>query len=384
MEIMNLHRQTSSISMAKNGITVLQNVPKGGYKNSSDEEKADATKRYRLAANAGDEVAAVYLEFKYYMSICANPDYVEAAKNYMKSATQGETWAQTLLAFMYYFGNGVSQNFAEAAKWFQAAAPKDEYAQICLGYILSCGIGVQENKVAAENCYRYAARYGDSIVQVHLADLFYSGRGFIWDRDFACNVYQNAALKGNAYAMFRMGEIWLERGNRDGAMEWYLRAAESGYGPAQFKLGDIYRQKGEYVSDLSLGKIDYIPEFKKKADEWFSKAAVWYSNAVERGYVYANTFLAFFYRKGLGGFEQDLNKATELYLKAAMHGYADAQFELGCIYEGEKNIPEAKKWLQKAADQGHYMADLLLCSIHSGEVMDSQRKAEKRLTELYY
>jgi TPR repeat protein len=376
--------QPCSIRQTPNGKDAKQDFANCCFKNSADEEAAGATKRYRAAANAGDVAALVYLDFEYYRSICANPDYAEAAANYRKKAEQGSRDAQTLLAFMNYFGNGVNQNYAEAFQWFQkAAAQDDEYAQICLGYMYFCGRGVQQNKEMADQWYRYAAQYDNQAVQVHLADLFFFGLSANFDRGFAEYLYQIAAHKGYAPAMCRLGEIDLERGNSDWAMEWYMRAAESGFGPAQFKLGDIYRQKGAGYN-FSLGKVDYIPEYKQKADEWFSKAAVWYRNAVEHGYVNANTFLALLYRTGLGGVQQDLNKAKELYKKAAMHGYVEAQFELGCIYEEEKNIPEATKWLQKAADQGHYMAKLLLCSIQNGEVMKSQLEAERRLRELYY
>lgn len=45
---------------------------------------------------------------------------------------------------------------------------------------------------------------------------------------------------------------------------------------------------------------------------------------------------------------------------AAEQGHAEAQYELGLIYEFghgvEKNIPQAIKWYQKAAEQGHAKA----------------------------
>ena len=46
--------------------------------------------------------------------------------------------------------------------------------------------------------------------------------------------------------------------------------------------------------------------------------------------------------------------------KAAENGYKDAQYELGCLYFGEGYTDNAKKWLKKAADQGHKDAKELL------------------------
>ena len=50
---------------------------------------------------------------------------------------------------------------------------------------------------------------------------------------------------------------------------------------------------------------------------------------------------------------KDLNKAIEWYLRSAKQGYAEAQCNLGFLYQREplKNYSEALKWFRMAADQ---------------------------------
>ena len=50
-------------------------------------------------------------------------------------------------------------------------------------------------------------------------------------------------------------------------------------------------------------------------------------------------------------------ESAKWYREAAELDYVSAQYNMGLIYEYakgvEKNISEAKKWYQKAADKGH-------------------------------
>ena len=57
---------------------------------------------------------------------------------------------------------------------------------------------------------------------------------------------------------------------------------------------------------------------------------------------------------------QDDAEAVKWYRKAAEQGYAEAQTNLGWMYEKGRGVPqddsEAIKWYQKAAIQGHVYA----------------------------
>ena len=65
------------------------------------------------------------------------------------------------------------------------------------------------------------------------------------------------------------------------------------------------------------------------------------------------------YSLGFGVAQNDA-EAKKWYQRAADQGHADAQYHLGMKYAIEQNDAEAKKWFHKAADQGHELAKAML------------------------
>jgi TPR repeat protein len=76
--------------------------------------------------------------------------------------------------------------------------------------------------------------------------------------------------------------------------------------------------------------------------------------------------------------EEDAVHAVSWYRKAAVQGYVDAQFALGCAYkkgEGvQQNSHEAARWLRMAADQGDLGAHFCL-----GQLNERQGKYQAAL-----
>jgi len=54
--------------------------------------------------------------------------------------------------------------------------------------------------------------------------------------------------------------------------------------------------------------------------------------------------------------QEKREEAIVWYRKAAVQGYAEAQFQLGCLYEDCYRLFLARQWYQKAASQGHQKA----------------------------
>ena len=119
-----------------------------------------------------------------------------------------------------------------------------------------------------------------------------------------------------------------------------FEAAENGISDAQYILGLMY----------------YREKLYQQAAEWYLKAAV-------QGNVQAQFNLANKYYEGKG-VEQNFKEAFKWYKKAAEQGHSQAQFNLGCMYgrgEGvKKDYSEANKWIYKAALQGNIEAQNLL------------------------
>ena len=78
------------------------------------------------------------------------------------------------------------------------------------------------------------------------------------------------------------------------------------------------------------------------------------------GNLEAMTRLAEAYQYGWGGLAKDQEEAVSLYRQAAEAGYAEAQYQMGRVYDfgngEEQNYDEAFAWYMRAAEQGHASA----------------------------
>ena len=135
--------------------------------------------------------------------------------------------------------------------------------------------------------------------------------------------------------------------------------------------------KGRYVTEVKAKKAEleaqaqaaeeskiedaYTPEqcFNKGRDYHRSKnyteAAKWYRKAAEQGNADAQCNLGVLYEDGKG-VTQNYSEAAKWYRMAANQGLADAQYFLSYLYEEglgvTQSYSEAAKWSRKAADQG--------------------------------
>lgn len=90
------------------------------------ENKAEAIRLYREAAENGSIRAQMDLSFMYYYGIDVIPDEAESAKWCRRAAEQGDSGAQYILGDKYKRGDGVSEDRDEARRWFQKAADQGD------------------------------------------------------------------------------------------------------------------------------------------------------------------------------------------------------------------------------------------------------------------
>ena len=88
------------------------------------------------------------------------------------------------------------------------------------------------------------------------------------------------------------------------------------------------------------------------------------------------------YETGENGFERNLRKAFDLYVKAARTGYDEAQLRLGAAYEnGELNLKEnyekAYDWYLKAANNGNVEAMFILAEAYNYEELDLEEDEDE-------
>ncbi len=115
--------------------------------------------------------------------------------------------------------------------------------------------------------------------------------------------------------------------------------AAGGDAAAQIALGLVY-DNGD--------KVAGIERDRRKAAEWFQKAAA-------QGAAEAQFNLGTMYEMG-AGVKKDEKQALEWFEKAAAQGFADAQFNLANMYATgrgtEKNLSRAITWYDRAGVQG--------------------------------
>lgn len=111
---------------------------------------AAALKELYPLAEAGDDYAQGLLGLMYDRGDGVPQDKVEAVRWYRMAADQGNVVGQVSLGLMYLKGDGVPQDKVEAVRWYQMAADQGyAQAQTKLGAMYFLGEGVAQDYAAA-------------------------------------------------------------------------------------------------------------------------------------------------------------------------------------------------------------------------------------------
>lgn len=178
-----------------------------------------------------------------------------------------------------------------------------------------------------------------------------------------------AGAKSDPWSVFRFGFDAYKSGDKKEAIEAYRYAAEQGHAGAQWKLARMYASgdgiaRNDYEAFKIFKRIVQIgAEPGSPDDSYVSDALVALAGYVKIG-IDRSPVAA------------DPKAARDLYFQAAsIYGNPDAQFEMGRMLldgeGGQSNIKQAARWLQLAAQKGHYKAEALLGNLlfQSGRVV---------------
>jgi TPR repeat protein len=180
------------------------------------------------------------------------------------------------------------------------------------------------------------------------------------------------SANGDSHTSGSLEEADAAYGKRDftTALKLYQNFASQGNSLAQLRMGTINRIQGE---DVLLQLIKHIPDtpYKKSKDvelqakTFFVEALKWYRVAAAQGSAEAQNEIGQIYELGRGGVDQSKDEALKWYLLAAAQGYAPAQNNVGLIYLGQaareapsQKEPQYLQWFRLAADQGFAEAQL--------------------------
>ena len=313
---------------------------------------------------------------------CYNTRRHESAfEGFSEYAKMGNAIAQYYLGKMYENGRGVSQDYAKAVEWYRKSAEQGNAdAQCNLGYMYRKGRGISQDYAKAVEWYQKSAEQGDADAQYNM------GTKYVRDCDYAkaAEWYRKSAEQGNATAQYNLGVLY-EHGegislDLTKAVEWYRKSAEQGNATAQYNLGVMYEQGRGVCQDYTKA----VEWYRKAVEQGHWKAEVWFRKLAEQGNADAQYNLGVMYERGsirerlslkpenewyneLADFGvscycpcPDNAEAMEWYRKAAEQGHVGAQCQLGGIYFNRKEYASAFGWFERVARRGNRDAQLQL------------------------
>jgi TPR repeat protein len=225
----------------------------------------------------------------------------------------------------------------------KTAQTGDPSAQFSLGVRFERGeVGINRDDKQAVAWYRKAAEQGHADAQFNLGVMYHQGQGVPKDFKEAMAWYRKAAAQGVASAQHNLG-IMYQAGqgvpqNFKEAAAWHRKAAEQGDADAQKDLGNLYMMALDIPTDIrdkesaaAYSKADVMGQGMQA----YKEAAAWYRKAAEQGNAEAQTNLGVLYEQGQG-VPQNFKEAAAWHRKAAEQGHAGGQDNLGaCYFNGQ-------------------------------------------------
>lgn len=276
-------------------------------------------------------------------------NYTEAIKYYEKAANKNHNEAMCALGIINYYGFGVNISYKRAKSWFVKSIDNgNTIANHYLGRIYYFGLIDKKDTILAK---QYFYKFKDNYIKYHkpegviyksnFAFLYYYGlAGYNKDFNKAKELYEDAAVLGDTYSNFSLGNMYYEgigiKKDYAKAKKYYDEAIKKDFVIAYTQLGLLY-ENGFGV------------------DKNYYTALQWYKKGAKKDDPRAIRNLGVFYGKGYG-VNQDYSKAKEYFKKAIELGNSKALISLGVLYHEGKGVKQdykiAKKYYESAAEYG--------------------------------
>ncbi|NLI77403.1 MAG: sel1 repeat family protein [Candidatus Riflebacteria bacterium] len=370
------------------------------------------------AADLNDPAALLELGHRHFFGEGAERDYAKAARLYRLAAEHaGYPWRDRIhgarsrampladlqaragegdpeacfqLGDRYFFGKSTPKNLPEAARWYRQAvllagpAFPMPFALTSRQPVPTASMGVPGLSSPVDPRLTEAdvramreldqpppwwppSRYG--LADADPRDLEHLARAGGWAEPFPWYKYRDsyrwyrnfehlrqAAEGGDADAQFQLGATYyFGKGlplNRDEAARWFRRAADKGHPLARYYLTLVY---------------------ERHEDRQALTAAAANGNAEAQ---YQLGTLCHYGSEATRNFDE----AARWYEKAAVQGHSMAQYALGLLEFGRDRLPEAAAWLKKSAAQGNALAQYNLAILYcDGKGVNKDRAEAGRL-----
>jgi len=316
-------------------------------------------------------------------------DYKTAHKLFLELAEQGVVKAQYKLGLIYGKGKGVAKDYSKAFKWWNLAAEKGNgKAQTNLGWMYEMGKGVPKNAQKAANWYQLASNQGFAKAQEKLNLLLYKTKEFKNLKEKSSKEIKdlqtiNAALNSELNQIKSENAKAIEATNQANAKAEQEQLASISDNHSELNTGsvsfrgdaldvasyseDTFTEVGDYIND-SDRLHEAINSLDKKE---FVTAHQLFLDLADKGIAEAQINLGMMFESGQG-VPQDFNEAIRWYRLAADQKLIKAQeklnlllkkaaepqinLSLGIMFESGQGVPqdfnEAIRWYRLAADQG--------------------------------
>ena len=323
-------------------------------------------------AQAQYNLGVLYLKGK---GVKAN--LIKAKKLFEFAAEQGVVKAQNKLALMHVKGIGVVKDFNKAIEWWNlAAAQGNGKAQTNLGWMYEMGKGVPKDSQKAVNWYQLASNQGIAIAQKKLNLLLDQTKKPLQEnntnsKDFKSfeeikNLHSiTASLRSELEQIKSEQANAIEATNQGKAKAKQEQLTSMIDNPSKLKAGRDSFRENKLDVDLFDTAINSLGRKE------FTTALQLFTDLANRGMAEAQINLGMMFESGQGVL-QNFDEAIKWYQLAASQGLIKAQeklnllvskaaaaqvnFGLGVAFENGQGVPqdimEAIRWYQLSADQG--------------------------------
>lgn len=237
-----------------------------------------AQKLFRMAAEADNPVAQMWVAYLYHKGLCGLTQNIEfgtraaqrALERVKNDAAAGDAQAQFLMGAVYDAGIGVGMHKAEAVKWYRLASEQG-YAPAAynLGHIFATGDGVVADDAEAFRQFLRGAEAGDAPSACRLGLIYLNGIGVPSDLNKAFKWYSESAGKGYPLAMTNLGLLYMNgfgvEKNEAEASRWWEKSAREDH-VAAYNLGVLY-SKGLGVAINEDRSVDLWSDAARKGNE---------------------------------------------------------------------------------------------------------------------
>lgn len=382
--------------------------------NGVQQDIAKAMEYYTIASNAGHVEAKYSMGYVYLYGENGEKDYSKAFECLEYAAQRDHAKANRILGFAYFWGNGVDTNYDKsfrymlrgaelgdadaqahvaqcyegemwgapsgcrelAKKYYDLALDQNnEHAQWCIGFNYRGGFnGYSQDAQKAFAYFKMAAENGSNKGQFYLGLCYANGEGTPVNWVEAKRWLEIAAENGNYEAAGRLGvlllggtAVRLSEANTRRGYELLKEAAAQGDSVARGALEELEESLRNWNATLDTWTTTMLACEQESLGNG-AQAIKLYKEAASENCTQAMAFLGNLYYRGMPGVPKDQNLSVQWLKKGAEAGNRTAQLSLGISYlQGSgvaKNVREAERWLQLAADQGEIGAMLCLADIY--------------------